>query len=572
MRISVLCAALLLTISGAAVQAADTLFHDVRVFDGKSSSLSEPSDVLVENNLIKTISTTPIDPGDGTTVIEGNGRVLMPGLIDAHWHTMLIMVPPDPATMNIGYANIAAGVQATRTLMRGFTTVRDLGGAAFGLKRAIDEGLVPGPRIYPSGAILTVTSGHGDFRNFNDLPRRPGVLTPLEEAGMVAVVDSPDEVRMRTREQLMQGASQIKMTAGGGVASPFSPLDVSTFTDAEIRAAVEAADNWGTYVTVHAYTSRAIITAINSGVKVIEHGHLMDDAAARLMAEKGIWLSTQPFDESIGLGVPPSSMDKFNEVLHGTDNVYEFAKKYGIKTAFGTDILFAPPVAERQGAILVNLLKWYTPAEALAQATGNNGELLLLTGERNPYPGKLGVVEEGAYADLLLVEGNPLEDLALVADPETNFRVIMKDGVIYKNTLDMAETTDDRAAMEPAGAALPPEAIGTVWQWVSFTTPKEQIDVDDPARYTLELAADGSAALQVDCNRGVSQYTLEPDNRISFSPAGVTMMMCVDDQLGHRFTSELERVVSWFQQDGDFFLELPMDSGTFRFRQAPASQ
>ncbi|MCK9513608.1 MAG: amidohydrolase family protein [Pigmentiphaga sp.] len=359
----------------------------------------------------------------------------MPELIDAHWHAMLIMIPPVPALFDTGYANIAAGVQAERTLMRGFTTVRDVGGASFGLKRAIDQGLVPGPRIYPSGAMLTVTSGHGDFRNLNDLPRRPGLLTPMEQIGMIAVVDSPDEVRLRTREQLMQGASQIKMTAGGGVASPFSPLDVSTFIDAEIRAAVEAADNWGTYVTVHAYTPRAIRTAINSGVKVIEHAQLIDDPTAQLMADKGIWLSAQPFDESIGMGLPASSLDKFHQVLHGTDNIYTFAKKYGIKTAFGTDILFAPPLAERQGALLVNLLKWYTPAEALKMATGDNGELLLLTGERNPYPGRLGLIQEGAYADLLLVDGNPLEDLSLVANPDRNFVVIMKDGKIYKNSL-----------------------------------------------------------------------------------------------------------------------------------------
>jgi len=389
---------------------------------------------VVREGRIASVSAADVDK-TGAQTIDGEGRVLMPELIDAHWHAMLIMIPPVPALFDTGYANIAAGVQAERTLMRGFTTVRDVGGASFGLKRAIDQGLVPGPRIYPSGAMLTVTSGHGDFRNLNDLPRRPGLLTPMEQIGMIAVVDSPDEVRLRTREQLMQGASQIKMTAGGGVASPFSPLDVSTFIDAEIRAAVEAADNWGTYVTVHAYTPRAIRTAINSGVKVIEHAQLIDDPTAQLMADKGIWLSAQPFDESIGMGLPASSLDKFHQVLHGTDNIYTFAKKYGIKTAFGTDILFAPPLAERQGALLVNLLKWYTPAEALKMATGDNGELLLLTGERNPYPGRLGLIQEGAYADLLLVDGNPLEDLSLVANPDRNFVVIMKDGKIYKNSL-----------------------------------------------------------------------------------------------------------------------------------------
>lgn len=408
------------------------VFENVMVFDGQSDALTGPTNVLVRDGKIAGISSAEPNE-DGATVIDGEGKVLMPGLIDAHWHTMLVGVTPDTGLNDIGYTHLIAGVEATATLMRGFTTVRDLGGPAFGLKKIIDQGLVPGPRIYPSGAMLTVTSGHGDFRSFADLPRRIGELEPMETAGMAMVVDSPDEVRMRTREQLMQGASQIKMTAGGGVASPFSPLDVSTFTDEEIRAAVQAAENWGTYVGVHAYTPRAIQTAINSGVKVIEHAHLIDDETAALMAEKGIWLSTQPFDENAGAGLPPSSMEKFHEVLHGTSNVYEFAKKYDLKTAWGSDILFSPILARGQNNMLLNLLKWYTPAEALKMATGTNGELLLLSGERNPYPGRIGIIEEGAYADMLLVDGNPLEDLSLVANPEQNFLVIMKDGVIYKN-------------------------------------------------------------------------------------------------------------------------------------------
>ena len=162
-------------------------------------------------------------------------------------------------------------------------------------KRAIDEGLLPGPRIYPSGAVITITGGHGDFRALSDLPRIPGTLSRVEQMGAAAVADSPDEVRKRAREQLMQGASQIKLTAGGGVASPFSPLDVVTFTEEELRAAVEAAGNWGTYVTTHAYTPKSIQRSIAAGVKCIEHGHLMDEQTAQLMAEKGIWLSTQPF-------------------------------------------------------------------------------------------------------------------------------------------------------------------------------------------------------------------------------------------------------------------------------------
>jgi imidazolonepropionase-like amidohydrolase len=234
----------------------------------------------------------------------------------------------------------------------------------------------------------------------------------------------------------MQGASQIKLTAGGGVASPFSPLDVSTFTEAELRAAVEAAENWGTYVSTHAYTPVAIQRSIAAGVKCIEHGHLMDDATARLMAEKGIWLSTQPFlDLSGASALGPAEQAKMQQVVAGTDKVYALAKKYGIKTAFGTDILFSKALAERQGAMLADLTRWYTPTEALIMATSTNAELLSLSGARNPYPGKLGVVEAGALADLLLVDGNPLENIRLIAEPEKSFLVIMKNGRIYKNTL-----------------------------------------------------------------------------------------------------------------------------------------
>lgn len=236
---------------------------------------------------------------------------------------------------------------------------------------------------------------------------------------------------------MLQGASQIKLTAGGGVASPNSPLDATTFTEAELRAAVEAAENWGTYVTVHAYTPASIRRAIAAGVRNIEHGHLMDDASARLMAEKGIWLSMQPFPDELGESFRPGSVEraKFMQVFDGTDLTYRLAKKYGVKTAFGTDILFSAALAQRHGAVLTKLTRWYTPAEALAMATGTNAQLLALSGQRNPYPGKLGVVAEGALADLLLVDGNPLEDIRLIEDPGRNFVVIMKDGRVYKNTL-----------------------------------------------------------------------------------------------------------------------------------------
>jgi imidazolonepropionase-like amidohydrolase len=417
------------------------LFENVRIFDGKSDTLSGNMNVLVRGNMIDKISKDPIptDLSANTKIIAGGGRTLMPGLIDMHWHTMLVR--PTVAALlagDIGHLNLMAGAEATDTLMRGFTTVRDLGGPAFGLKRAIDEGTVPGPRIFPSGAIITVTSGHGDFRQPLEVPR---VLSAPqsrgEQTGAAMVADSPDEVRVRVREQLLLGATQIKLTAGGGVASPHSPLDASTFTEAELRAAVEAAENWGTYVTVHAYTPISIQRAIAAGVKCIEHGHLMDEQTAKLIAEKGIWLSTQAFPDEMADAFPPGSLERYKalEVFAGTDRTFTLAKKYKIKTAFGTDILFSPRLAPRQGELLAKLVRWYTSAETLAMATGTNAELLALSGKRNPYPGKLGVIEHGALADVLLVDGDPIANIKLIEDPAKNFVVIVKDGKIFKNTL-----------------------------------------------------------------------------------------------------------------------------------------
>jgi imidazolonepropionase-like amidohydrolase len=221
------------------------------------------------------------------------------------------------------------------------------------------------------------------------------------------------------------------------VASPHSPLDVTTFTEPELRAAVEAAENWGTYVTVHAYTPASIKRSIAAGVKCIEHGHLMDEAAAKLIAERGVWLSIQPFPDEMADGFPPGSQQrtKAAEVLAGMDTAYRMARKYKLKTAWGTDIIFSAALARRQGELLVKLERWYTPAEALIMATGTNAELLTMSGKRNPYPGKLGVVEEGALADLLLVDGDPLKNFKLIADPGKNFLVIMKDGKVYKNLI-----------------------------------------------------------------------------------------------------------------------------------------
>jgi imidazolonepropionase-like amidohydrolase len=418
-----------------------TLFQNVRVFDGKSGTIGPASNVLIKGNVIASVSTADIavDPKLAATIVAGGGRVLMPGLIEAHWHAMMV-APTFAAAMtaDMGYITLLAGQEAEATLMRGFTTVRDMGGPTFGLKRAIDEGIIAGPRIYPSGAFISQTAGHGDFRQLSEIPRTQNApLSYAERIGVAAIADSPDEVRLRTRENLMRGASQIKLMAGGGVSSPFGPLDTTQYSEAELHAAVEAAEDWGTYVAVHAYTPRSIRRAIDAGVLCIEHGHLLDEATARLMAEKGTWLSIQPFldDEDANPVHSPTMRARQLEVVAGTDRAYALAKKYRIKTAFGTDVLFDARLAGRQGAQLAKLVRWYTPGEALKMATGDNGQLLALSGLRSPYPGKLGVIEEGALADLLLVDGNPVDNIDLISDPAKNFVVIMKDGKIFKNLL-----------------------------------------------------------------------------------------------------------------------------------------
>lgn len=371
-------------------------------------------------------------------MIDCGGRVMMPGLIDAHWHSIFVALPVSALfSADVGYIFLAASAEAERTLMRGFTTVRDLGGPSFALKQAIDDGFAIGPRIYPSGAMITTTGGHADMRPLSDLPRSPGgPLSYMERIGGANIADSVDEVRLRVREQLLQGASQIKLVGGGGVASPRTTLDMLTFSEPELRAGVDAAADRNTYVAVHAYPPAAIQRAIVAGVQCIEHGHLMDEATAILMAEKGIWLSTQPFVDE-GDTVPLTGQSRINQlqVIAGTNAVYALAKEHKIKTAFGTDLLFSSEIAERQGLMLTHLTRWYDNADILTMATSVNAELLAMSGPRNPYQGTLGIIEEGALADLLVIDGNPIDDIKLVAKPDQNFMVIMKDGKIYKNTL-----------------------------------------------------------------------------------------------------------------------------------------
>lgn len=418
------------------------LINDVTIFNGKEQKLIR-GNILIEGNIIKTISKNTItsNPGDNIVVIDGKGKCVIPGLIDAHSHLMFESISQGQAMMyDYAFLNLFAAKAAEKQLMRGFTTVRDLGGGSLTLAKAIDMGLVVGPRVYASGAFISQTGGHGDFGLPTDVPRKIGEMSYVEKNGMVAVADGADQVLLRSREQLRQGATQLKLMAGGGVASNYDPLDVMQYTEAEFKAAVSAAENWGTYVTVHAYTPIAIKTAIQAGVKCIEHGQLADESTVKLMAEKGVWWSLQPFlDDEEAIPFPEGSANRIKqlEMTNGTDNAYKLAKKHKVKIGWGTDCLFDAALAEKQGKQLSKMTRWFTPFETLKMATSDNAELLASCGKRNPYPaGKIGEISQGAYADLIIVDGNPLENLKLIEDPEKNFKVIMKNGIIYKNTLD----------------------------------------------------------------------------------------------------------------------------------------
>ncbi len=412
---------------------------NLRLFDGRTLALREDVEILVQDGRIADLPKRDQGPADAD-VIDCGGRAVIPGLIDAHWHSTLTAINQLAAmTADIGYVHLVAARAAGETLRRGFTTVRDVGGPAFALKRAIDEGIVEGPRIFPAGAMVSQTSGMATSACSTSCRVRRATRSAMpSRSAYRAIADGPDAVLMRMREQLMQGASQIKMMAGGGVSSLDDPIDAPQYLERELRAGVEAAADWGTYVCrACLYVPQGIQRAIRAGVRCIEHGQLTDEETVRMMAGEGVWWSLQPFldDEDANPKALPEQRADQRRIAEGTVRAYEWAEKHAVRTVFGTDILMNPAGGATHGRQLAKIARFRDPLTALRMATGDAGELLALSGQRAPYDGPLGVIAPGAFADLLVVEGAPDRDLSFLYDPEVSLPLIMKGGALVRNTL-----------------------------------------------------------------------------------------------------------------------------------------
>ena len=376
---------------------------------------------------------------DGATVIDAKGGMMTPGFIYMHEHVMMQASAPELLVADERYIAILATRTARDYLDRGITTIRDAAGNTFGLKTAIDRGIVPGPRIYPSGSMISQSSGHADHL----LPSQPTVFMPdgrpdrMVRTGDMLVVDGVPEVLKAVREQLRRGASQIKIAVGGGTGSIADPLEVVEYLPEEIRAATQAAGDFKTYVMAHVYNNEGIRRAVDNGVKSIEHANLIDRDTLQYMKDNDVWLSPQV---SVYGFIPPGytegQAEKHRQAFAGIDQMFTIAKEIGFENiVFGSDIISSPKDIENLLGEFTKRTKWFSNFEILRQATSKGGELLAMSGAKNPYPGKLGVIEEGAFADILLFDGNPLQDIKVIVDFEKNMNLIMKDGKIYKNVI-----------------------------------------------------------------------------------------------------------------------------------------
>ncbi len=396
------------------------LFINVNVWDGKSEKLAIGMNVLVEGNLIRTMSPRNIAASRDTRVIEGGGRTLMPGLIDMHTH---LMFRSGVAVMRIDFDAQAAGAAAMESLQiymqMGYTTVRDVGGNSLGLAKNIAEGRLSGPRIYSSGGAISPISGHNDLAMFSEAPAED-VFT---RRGDVNIVTGPIEAREATRKLLRSGASQIKIMVGGGVASNFDPLEATTMSEDEIRAIVEAAGDFVTYVCAHAYTDASVNRVLDAGSRWIEHGFLFSEKTIKRMKKLGAVMSLQPY-AAVEIFKEPEKLAGFNaenirkarQVRDGADQMLRWVAKHRIEAFAGAD-LWQDQLIKLTPQDMVLRKRWFSDVDILRQNTSHAGKWLTKSGTKNPYrEGPLGVIEAGAYADMLLVDGNPLNDVSILAD------------------------------------------------------------------------------------------------------------------------------------------------------------
>jgi imidazolonepropionase-like amidohydrolase len=405
-------------------------FKNFNMLDPEAGELRGGHELVVEGGIIKDVSDKSIKLAEAS-VVDCGGRTVMPGLIDSHVHVVLSdVVLRNLESVPLTLMTARAADLMRRMLDRGFTSVRDTGGADWGLKEATDKGLLPGPRLFIAGRAIGPTGGHSDGRRRTDFGVRCQCCNALSFS--MGIADGTSEVRRAVREEMRQGCDQVKIMMSGGVASPYDPLDSLQFSEGEVKAAVEEARAFGRYVCAHAYTPEAITRAAISGVRTIEHGNLIDEASAKLMAEKGMFLVANLVTyfemkrRAAEYGMSAEMLAKNDLVIDGALKSLEICKRHGIPVAYGTDLLGQLQVAQSEEFTL--RARVLSPAEIIRSATTIGAQIVRMEG-------KLGCLKTGAFADLLVVDGNPLKDLALLGDQGKHLSLIMKAGALHKNRL-----------------------------------------------------------------------------------------------------------------------------------------
>jgi imidazolonepropionase-like amidohydrolase len=409
-----------------------TAFINANVFDGVTPHLLADRCVVVEDGLIREISEDK-DASAADRVIDAAGRTLMPGLIDLHVHIWFAELDVTRvAALPTEYLALFAANTLQSSLDRGFTTLRDAGGTDGGYALAIERGLIKSPRFYHTGRVISQTGGHGEFRASFEQDLTGCVCCPPRYERFVSIADGADAVRKAVREEFRRGSRAIKMMCSGGVTSPSDPIDKLQYTDAEILAAVEEANMRGSYVFAHCHPDAAIKRCAELGVRCIEHASMITPETARLLAEKAVYavptlaVVKALNDDGAQLGVPAASMKKLSNLYDYMLRGLEYMKTAGVKMGFGTDLLAQHQVRQSmEFEIRADVLSAH---DVLISATSVAAEILM-------EDGKLGVIAPGAYADVLLVDGNPLDDVRLLAKGADVIPVIMKAGQFHKLTI-----------------------------------------------------------------------------------------------------------------------------------------